>query len=471
MNKTLLLILCDFLLITLISLVNWNGVQDLDPTRAPPREAGPELAREETPDADAVAALHLALEAGEADRAALETALEERDLRLGELRDTIARREAEAAELARERERLDTSLTEARRTVDAVTGRLTQATEEAALARARLEEANRDAGRSREEAERLARSLEETERRRAAVEEEARLAVRRAELVETERALLRENLDALRAEVEVARADAQSQREQAGRLAEDVGRLAEQSGSLREEFLAAQPINANTLFEQFLAGRVEVRLQAGRDSAFGPIQRDRAVRSALVSDGTQVFALVHLQDTPFPPGETPAEWTTAAGSVGRLGVFAPAGEIRVLALDPRVALVPIAPEAVAAAGARTYRLAAEPFRFPEAVLVSAGGRAYGEVEFRLDPRNPRYIRMPGNVINRLLGDFSPSRGDLVFSKTGELLGIMVTATHCLLVGELAGAETIPLRDGEGPRIRDALRALRERLGTLPAFVR
>jgi hypothetical protein len=33
----------------------------------------------------------------------------------------------------------------------------------------------------------------------------------------------------------------------------------------------------------------------------------------------------------------------------------------------------------------------------------------------------------------LFGEFSPSRGDLVLSKTGELLGIMVNDSTCALI--------------------------------------
>ena len=57
-------------------------------------------------------------------------------------------------------------------------------------------------------------------------------------------------------------------------------------------------------------------------------------------------------------------------------------------------------------------LAKSPFKFPEAVLVSRGGKYYGEVEFKLDTRTPSYVKMKTRFMSRLFGEFSPSAGDL-----------------------------------------------------------
>jgi hypothetical protein len=41
----------------------------------------------------------------------------------------------------------------------------------------------------------------------------------------------------------------------------------------------------------------------------------------------------------------------------------------------------------------------------------------------------------------LFGKFNPSRGDLVFSRSGDLLGIMVNSTYCLVLHDFAAAAT------------------------------
>ena len=50
----------------------------------------------------------------------------------------------------------------------------------------------------------------------------------------------------------------------------------------------------------------------------------------------------------------------------------------------------------------------------------------------------------------LFGKFNPSRGDLVFSRTGDLLGIMVNGTYCLMLHEFAAAGTLQFgKDARG----------------------
>jgi hypothetical protein len=51
------------------------------------------------------------------------------------------------------------------------------------------------------------------------------------------------------------------------------------------------------------------------------------------------------------------------------------------------------------------------------------------------------VKLDHNLLKGLFGKFNPSRGDLVFSRTGELLGIMVNNTYCLTVRNFAAAAT------------------------------
>jgi hypothetical protein len=93
-------------------------------------------------------------------------------------------------------------------------------------------------------------------------------------------------------------------------------------------------------------------------------------------------------------------------------------------------------------GARVYPLAADPFKFPEAVLIDGGGRGYGEVGFKLEPGETGFVRVDNRLFKRVFGDFAPKRGDLVFAKTGELLGLMVTNDYCALLKDFAPHKTI-----------------------------
>jgi len=105
---------------------------------------------------------------------------------------------------------------------------------------------------------------------------------------------------------------------------------------------------------------------------------------------------------------------------------------------------------VAALGAKVYPLATDPLRFTEAVLISGGGQGYGELGFKLDADHRGYVRVDNRLFKRLFGDFATSRGDLVFSRMGELLGIMVNSDYCALLGSFVPTATIPAGDGQPP---------------------
>jgi hypothetical protein len=136
--------------------------------------------------------------------------------------------------------------------------------------------------------------------------------------------------------------------------------------------------------------------------------------------------------------------------------------------EARINVVPLDTAAATAFGTRIYSTAKEPFRFSEAVLVGASGDYYGEVEFRLDPTTPGYVKMDKPVLGRLFGKFSPSAGDIVFSKTGEVLGVMVTNNYCVLLDNFSPVGELPFGANVlDQKTSDILAAQKERVLRLP----
>jgi len=67
------------------------------------------------------------------------------------------------------------------------------------------------------------------------------------------------------------------------------------------------------------------------------------------------------------------------------------------------------------------------------VVVGSQESHYGECSFQIDLTTPLYLKMDRNTLKGLFGKFNPSRGDFVFSRTGELLGVMANNTYCLVI--------------------------------------
>jgi hypothetical protein len=234
-------------------------------------------------------------------------------------------------------------------------------------------------------------------------------------------------------------------------LAQGVGQLAQNSGELSKEIRDNRPISSNVLFNDFLANRVQATFTATRKGLFGYTTKEKDAKTVFTTDGRQVYALLEVDDTPFSFAEVGADWQKISVRFDRPPDYRSSGSaIEFLAVDPRVVVVPVDASQVAALGAKVYPLAADPLKFTEAVLINGGGQGYGELGFKLDAAHRGYVRVDNRLFKRLFGDFSTSRGDLVFSRMGELLGIMVNSDYCVLLGNFAPAATIPAGDGQPP---------------------
>jgi hypothetical protein len=149
-----------------------------------------------------------------------------------------------------------------------------------------------------------------------------------------------------------------------------------------------------------------------------------------------------VQDTPltlFIPG---TEWEGLSGALTRNATTVPITYLSFYILDPRVVLMPVTAAQARELGGKVYRLSADPFKFQDAVVVGARDGYYGEVKFELDLTTPQYVKMDRNSLKGLFGKFNPSRGDLVFSRTGDLIGIMANSTYCMLIHNFDADPTI-----------------------------
>lgn len=463
MNKTLLLILCDFLLLTLLALTRWEDAAPAPPAAsasAPaPATARPEGSGLATPEQDMVAVMRLSLE-DEAER---------RD----ELTKNLAQTEAARAEVATARDQLAANLARSEQTAATLDQNLAASRANAELAQARNEQLARDLAAREAEAK-----LREAELARVAAAE-AGARARAEELAVTvgvaqrEKQILEEQTVTLRAAVEAERTERQRAQATTTELAVGVGQMAERTDELTKELREARPINANTLFSDFLTRRVRTRFVGERTAFLGPVTRNLDTHTVLVSDGKSTVALLHVDDTPFDwSSSTQPDWDALSLTLdqGR-GAVQPA-RVGFTSLDPRIVAAPLSAFDAARLGGTPYLLALDPFRFAEAVLISAGGQGYGELPFKIDPAQPGYVKVDNRLVRRLFGDFSPSRGDLVLSKTGELLGIMVSDSTCALVTNFLPQRELALGSNlKATPTSPVLNAVARRFQSLPASVR
>ncbi len=235
------------------------------------------------------------------------------------------------------------------------------------------------------------------------------------------------------------------------RLAEGFKSLATNSSQLTQEIRDNRALAPNTIFSDFVTNRVQTAIFAARSGFLGMnANKDKRTETILVTDGTNTFAICHVDDTPLTLWDPGTDWE---GLTGKLSGHASELPIRSISFhrdDPRVVMFPVTASEALQMGCKTYRISSDPYKFQDAVLIGADDGYYGECDFQIDLNTPQYVKLDRNLLKGLFGKFNPSRGDVVFSRTGQLLGIMVNSTYCLMIHDFAAAATLPF----GNNVRD-----------------
>ncbi|MBL9206458.1 MAG: hypothetical protein JNN01_15310 [Opitutaceae bacterium] len=436
MNRTLLLILCDFLLLNLLALTRWEQAEPPPVTKPPvPNTAtnGPGA----TQGQDLVDTMKLTLAD---ERLAREQLAQQLQTKSGELES----RDKSLATLQSEKSQLTATLDSAKQASEELARKAAAAAQDASVTKERLAQIQRELDEKRRLAEQQQQQLATLEQQQSEARQRIEGLTVAVKVAEQEKQLLRETADTLKVQVNAERQERLKVQETTVQLAQGVGQLAEKSTELTKEIRDNRPVNANTLFSEFLANRVRTAFTAERKTFMAPVARAKESRTILVSDGKATYALLHLDDTTLNLRENAVDWSQVTASFMKDSYKAAATRLEFSDIDPRIVFLPITEAQVQALGAKVYQTALDPFKFPEAVLISNGGAGYGEVPFKLDPTYANYVRMDNRLVRRLFGDFSPSRGDLVLSKTGELLGVMVNSEYCVVINHFKATAALTL---------------------------
>lgn len=471
MNRSLLIVICDFLLLSLLALARFDQPADQEPQGMDGALNDPMASQ------DMIEVLRLSLASERDFRMELDNELSqtreeleqrarllaerEKKLKEAEQQTTVlseekSRLEAERAQLEAEKNRLESERVQIARQYEETRTRLQKAEEERlALVRDISEWRERSAA-ANERLQNLEKALRERERvlsdfeqtskmlesERRALEMEKQALETQLAVARTEARALSENLNMAISEIEVARAEKAKLQEQTSRLTEGVTILAESTRQIQEEVKQLQPQSMNAIFDAFHNNRVTVLFLTEETGLFGGVQkRQYAIRTILLEDGERLFAPVHVADTPLVSGNLKSMEVrlVMGGKQFRLP------QVAVMAADPRIVSVVLPKSYLTEEGPKPFKLSSNPLRFPEAVLIDSQESYYGESTFRIDEEHRGYMRMQNTLFNRLFGEFSPKRGDLIFSKTGEWIGLMVNGSYGAIMPDFSIA--FPIRTG------------------------
>ena len=511
MNKTLLIIICDFLLLSLLALVEFDRLEDEDGGGAKA-----EVRRGVSEEAELVELLELSLQFEQASRERLTEFLEktQSDLQTAQSeqikleKDFIADKDALLDQLSstqkdllkseRDRAGLEASVAASRNEITLNQERLKSlreilAEKEQELLLAEQRQADLQ---NQNEADRKSREQLESELEKAKLEQrliEERLSDREASLklstekiaqLESDREAASQRRAALSADLKAALVE-RDRIEETLALAKkeiDANRIEKETietfvnttTELTKEIARnVQPLSSNAIYQNFQNNRVYFEFTtnpAGRDTW----QRESAQSSILVTDGQQTYALLHIENTPLRLTGFNSKWPEAlfvTVKSGSQNTFV--STINFLADDPRILAIPLPTGYAQTINVKPFEPADDPFTYSAAVLITNDEQGrYGETNFKIDPQSPEHLKILKKPFSRLLGEFTPSRNDLVFAKNGALIGLMVNRQYCHLLEDFTPAATLGLGAAYNPTTAQTVyRQVTNRIARLPSSLK
>jgi hypothetical protein len=441
MNRSILIVICDFLLVSLLafSTVDINKVAEEGSKPLDKFEISTNQADASGKDLAAVM------------RMALDDERRDRDRLMGELaraKTSVTANEEQIRTFQKELQTSQQTNERLAREQSALQGQFVLAQTNIATLSRQLQSTSNEVSSTRDRAAAIEAELRKQTEQAAALQKQITQLQQSNQLAATEKQQLATALQVAQTEkkyatAEVAKMEEQvkAERQEKAKLAENVKTLASRSTQLAEEIRGNTPLAPNAIFQDFVTNRVAARFDAYRAGLIDTNRR-RNTDTVLVTDGTNTFALCHAHDTPVNLSDQAADWDRLTGTLNRNNVELPIRSVAFYFEDPRIVLIPIDRTDAQKLGGKVYRLSSDPFKFQDAVLVGASESYYGECRFQIDLSTPEYVKLDRSVLRGLFGQFNPSRGDLVFSKNGELLGIMANNTYCLKLRDFNAVATM-----------------------------
>jgi hypothetical protein len=439
MNRSILIVICDFLLVSLLVF----STPDLSKVNGEQGEANVPKSQVTTNVASNGQDLAAVM------RTALTDEQKKREQLIGELQRTRQAAEQQQTESQRNFEQqqamLQQQIAAAQSNSAALNSQLETRTAEANSSQQQLASLQTDIKQQNEQAAALKKQLANLEKANQAAQADKERLTNQLQIAVIEQRHAAETAAKAEEQVVYERAEKARAQQQAAKLADGVSTLATNSSQLAQEIRENTPLASNTIFNDFVTNSVTELFAATRPGIFGGEKtEEHSARTVLVTDGTNIFAACHVQDTPLTYWIPPTDWEGLTGTLARDSGLVSLRSLAFSGVDPRIILMPVSMENAKQLGGKVYRLSKDPYKFQDAVIVGAQGDYYGDSKFQLDVRTPDYVKLDRSFVKGLFGKFNPSRGDLVFSRTGELLGIMANNTYCLVFHKFNPTASIAL---------------------------
>ena len=488
MSKSIMIVICDFLLLSLLSLANFDSPPSEDATLKAQQEiAEQQRSQQAFADSQMLDLLKMSLDSERDKRQSLDSdisklaqtaeehkKLAERQRKILESRELELERLAKTkAELEGERERILNKSRELQSRVDSAEKRNEKLQNEIVSAGERLEKSARERlelerklgdmrqadssskqkleaaqeelRRSRQKLEELRVEGESLKSENRAIENEKRALATRLEIASAKTQIYEENIKRYRALVDIEKTEKEKIREHAETLAVGVGELAAQQKNLSETVRDLRPKTSSEIFQSVKNRFATVVFDYTRNGLFGDGKTNAELRALPVKFAGKVWLVFRAPSVVAPTSKDKyfAPDSLSVSVRGRGFKFSPV-ELNSIAEDPRLLALEVPQAFLEKEKIEPLEIPQNFFAYSDCAVVDSEKFRYGLVPFRADFKNNAYAKLDVGLMESVFGAFSPSDGDIVLSRNGEYMGNMLGGSLAILLKSITPAKTMPV---------------------------
>ncbi len=318
--------------------------------------------------------------------------------------------------------------------------------------RSKLESVQRELRQNKQRLEQLQIESESLKNENRAIESEKQALATRLEIAATKTQIYEENIKRYQTLINIEKTEKEKIREHAENLAVGVGELAVQQEKINKNVETLRQKTATEIFNEIKSTFVKVSFSYTNKGLFGDGKSTRELNVLPIEIAGSYWLIVNADDTIiaptlhqyYPPDSLEISISGKNNKEYSNAVFA-------VAEDPRLLALPISKKFVDSEKIKPLRKPDNFFTYPECVVINPKKFYYGTIPFRADFKNPLYAKLDTSLIESIFGEFSPSEGDFIISKNGDILGLMLDSSIAILLKKMTPYNALRLGNNYNKR--------------------
>lgn len=473
MNKSLLIVICDFLILSIISMASFESpaidekrelesvktkafsdAQMLEMLKVSLDE---EMARREKLNAD-VDKLAKAAKESKKQSESNRKILEAREKEMARLAKTKEALERERAEILKKSKALEEKVSasdkrnEALQTeILAASSRLEKSAEERLLlerqlgdmksldsaSRVKLENAQRELKANKENLDRLRAEHEKILAENRVIDLEKQALSTQLEVATTKTQIYEENLLRTHLMVEMEKNEKERILDHAETLASNMTDLAGSHEKISQEVKNLRPKTPSEIFEEVRGKFLKISFSQTKKGLLGSTNSSNEIAVLPVKINGETWLVFSSEKSGLRPTlHTYFEPEKLSVKVSGKRESFEVDKIFCLKEDPRILAIPLDGEFAKKEIVESLESSKNTYAFPNCVVLNSDKMHYGQAPFRADFRSMGYAQIDVGLIQSIFGSFSPSGGDIVMSQAGEFLGVMIDSSLASVIRTL-----------------------------------